>query len=92
MDILLHEPAIDRLYWALANSDAETRNALAHSPGLARLLPYGPVLDFYGTQICIRGGRVVVPGGHLRRSRLAGAGGRQPKVAGGLCPRSGRYR
>jgi hypothetical protein len=63
VDILLHEPAVDRLYWALANSDAQTRNALGRSPGLARLLPYGPVLDFYGTQIYIRGGRVVVPGG-----------------------------
>ncbi len=63
VDILLHEPAVDRLYWALANSDAETRNALARSPGLGRLLPYGPVLDFYGTQISIRGGRVIVPGG-----------------------------
>ena len=32
VDILLHEPAVDRLYWALANSDAETRNALAAQP------------------------------------------------------------
>jgi hypothetical protein len=39
VDILLHEPAVDRLYWALANSDTQTRNALEHSPGLARLLP-----------------------------------------------------
>ena len=63
VDILLHEPAVDRLYWALANIDAETRSALQGSPGLGRLLPYGPVLDFYGTRIYIRGGRVVVPGG-----------------------------
>jgi hypothetical protein len=81
VDILLHEPAIDRLYWALASSDVETRNALAHSPGLARLLPYGPVLDFYGTQICIRGGRVVVPGGPSAEAgwrELAGASPRLP--------------
>ena len=81
VDILLHEPAVDRLYWALANSDAQTRNALAHSPGLARLLPYGPVLDFYGTQICIRGRRVVVPGGPSAEAgwrELAGASPRSP--------------
>lgn len=81
VDILLHEPAIDRLYWALANSDVQTRNALAHSPGLVRLLPYGPVLDFYGTQICIRGGRVVVPGGASAEAGwrdLAGASPRSP--------------
>ena len=28
VDILLHEPAVDRLYWALSNTDTETRNAL----------------------------------------------------------------
>jgi hypothetical protein len=81
VDILLHEPAVDRLYWALANSDAETRNALARAPGLGRLLPYGPVLDFYGTQICIRGGRVVVPGGPSAEAawrELAGASPRTP--------------
>ncbi len=32
IDILLHEPAIDRLYWAMANTDAETRVALERSP------------------------------------------------------------
>jgi hypothetical protein len=91
VDILLHEPAIDRLYWALSNSDAKP-GMRCNAPGLARLLPYGPVLDFYGTQICIRGGRVVVPGGASAEAGLERAGGRQPKVARGLCPRSGRYR
>ena len=61
-------------------------HSLQRAPGLARLLPYGPVLDFYGTQICIRGGRVVVPGGNRRRNGLEGTGGRQPKVPRGLCP------
>ena len=81
VDILLHEPAVDRLYWALANTDSETRVALARSPGLGRLLPYGPVLDFYGTQICIRGGRVVVPGGPSAEAawrELVGASPRTP--------------
>ena len=68
VDILLHEPAVDRLYWALANTDAQTRNALQRSPGLGRLLPYGSILDFYGTRIYIRAGRVVVPGGSSAES------------------------
>jgi hypothetical protein len=81
LEILLREPAIDRLYWALSNSDAETRTALQRNPGLGRLLPYGPVLDYYGTQICIRGGRVIVPGGPSAESswkELAGASPRSP--------------
>ncbi len=81
VEILLREPAIDRLYWALSNTDAETRTALQHNPGLGRLLPYGPVLDYYGTQICIRGGRVLVPGGPSAESswrELAGASPRSP--------------
>ena len=81
VDILLHEPAVDRLYWALANTDVETRNALERSPGLPRLLPYGPVLDFYGTQIYIRAGRVIVPGGSAAEvgwRDLVGASPRSP--------------
>ncbi len=82
VDILLHEPPVDRLYWALANMDAETRNALERSPGLARLLPYGPALDFYGTQICIRGGRVAVPGGAAAESGWRELVGANPKSPG----------
>src|SRR5258708_33248240 len=62
IDLLLNNPALSRLYWALAKNDAETRLALQRSPGLRRLLPFAPVLDFYGSQICIRSGRVIVPG------------------------------
>ena len=81
VDILLREPAVDRLYWAMSNTDAETRIALTRSPGLGKLLPYGPVLDFYGTQIYIRGGRVMVPGGSAAEtgwSNLVGASPRSP--------------
>ncbi len=63
VEILLREPAVDRLYWALSNTDAETRVTIERSPGLGRLLAYAPVLDFYGSQIFIRNGRVTVPGG-----------------------------
>lgn len=63
LDILLHDPNLDRLYWALSKQDEETRVALRHSPGLKPLLPMAAALDFYGSQISIRGGRVILPGG-----------------------------
>ena len=47
----------------VAVGDTETRLALLRSPGLRRLLPYAATLDFYGSQITIREGRVMVPGG-----------------------------
>jgi len=62
VDVLLHDPNVARLYWALARNDAETRIALQRSPGFKRLLPYAGTMDFYGSQICIHSGRVIVPG------------------------------
>jgi hypothetical protein len=63
VDVLVHDPSVARLYWALSKMDVETRVSLRQSPGLSKLLPYAPVLDFYGSQICIRSGHVIVPGG-----------------------------
>ena len=63
VELLMHNRNLARLYWAFSRIDVETGNALLHSPGLGKLLPYAPALDFYGTQICIRSGRVMVPGG-----------------------------
>jgi hypothetical protein len=63
VETLLRDPVVSRLYWAMARSDAETRAALRQSVGLGRLLPLAAVLDFYGSHICIRSKRVVVPGG-----------------------------
>ncbi|WP_255550766.1 hypothetical protein [Granulicella sp. dw_53] len=62
LDILLSNPSIARLYWALTKNDAETSVALQRSVGLRKLLPFAPTLDFYGSQICIRSGRVITPG------------------------------
>ena len=62
IDQLINEPQTARLYWALTKNDAETREALLHAPGLRRLLPYAATMDFYGSQISIRSGRVIVPG------------------------------
>jgi hypothetical protein len=63
IDALLSDASVARLYWALARTDDETSLALRNSPGLRKLLPFGSILDFYGSQICIRSGRVIVPGG-----------------------------
>lgn len=60
---LLRDPALARLYAALSRTDVESRVALQQSLGFKKLLPLGPVLSFYGGQICIRSGRVIVPGG-----------------------------
>ncbi|WP_188760712.1 hypothetical protein [Edaphobacter acidisoli] len=68
VDVLLYNPQIARLYWALSKQDQTTQVALERSPGLHRLLPYAATLDFYGSQINIQSGRVSVPGGRAAES------------------------
>jgi hypothetical protein len=63
LDVLLHDQAVDRLYAAMTRCDESTRVALNGAPGLQRLLPVAAVLDLYGSQISIKAGRVMVPGG-----------------------------
>ena len=60
---LLRDPALARLYGAMARMDLATVEQLRQSPGLPKLLRFADVLDFYGTHIYIRSGHVVVPGG-----------------------------
>ena len=62
LDVLLHDQDLDRLYSAFARFDTETRVALNRAPGLKRLMPLAAVVDLYGGQICIKSGRVIVPG------------------------------
>ncbi|HYL11393.1 MAG TPA: hypothetical protein VEV41_00005 [Terriglobales bacterium] len=63
IDVLLHDPALARFYWALAHMDPETRVALEKSSRLKKLIPYAAVLDFYGSYVYMRSGRIMVPGG-----------------------------
>jgi hypothetical protein len=63
LDALVNDPALARLYWALSKLDPETETFFQQSIGLRNLQPYAAVLDFYGSRICIRHGRVLVPGG-----------------------------
>jgi hypothetical protein len=82
LDALLGDPALARLYWALAQIDEETRSALRLNPGLERLLPLAPLLDFYGEQLRIRSGRVLVPGGPQAESAWQNLVGVSPHSPG----------
>ncbi len=63
VDSILRDPELARLYWAMSRMDTETGEFLWKSVGLKKLVLAGPVLDFYGSQISVRSGRVLVPGG-----------------------------
>lgn len=63
LDTILNDSSIARLYWALSRMDGETSKWMAQSIGLAKLLPYAAVLDFYGRELCVTNGSLVVPGG-----------------------------
>ena len=63
IDTLLHDPVLARLYWGMGRVDRDTQDSLRQNPGLKKLYPLAAVLDFYGSHIQIRSGRVVVPGG-----------------------------
>jgi hypothetical protein len=82
IDVLLHDRGIDRLYWAFSRSDAQTSFALLRSPGLRRLLPYASVLDFYGSQITIQSGRLIVPGGAAAEANWKDLVGASPESSG----------
>jgi hypothetical protein len=81
IDTLLHDPLVARLYWALSRLDPETCAELKRTLGLRKLVPYGPVLDFYGSYIRIRSGRVVVPGGAGAESAWKDLVGASPEAA-----------
>ncbi|HEU5341177.1 hypothetical protein [Edaphobacter sp.] len=87
VDVLLYNPDIARLYWALSKSDDETRTAMARSTGLRRLLPFADTLDFYGSQISIHEGRVAVPGGPSAVAGWKELVGVSPSAPGEFVPR-----
>jgi hypothetical protein len=87
IDVLLHEPGLSRLYWAMARMDGETQVALRQSPGLKKLLPYAAVLDFYGSHIRIRSGHVMVPGGRAAEGAWRDLVGASPESAGDFVTR-----
>ena len=82
IDTLLHDSAMSRLYWAFSRLDPETRGFLKQSVGLKKLLPNSAVLDFYGGYICVRSGRVLVPGGEKAEAAWKSLVGASPESAG----------
>ncbi len=81
LDSLLHDPVLAHLYYAWAHIDPETRTTLQQSPGLKRLEPLADSLDFYGSYLRVRSGRVVVPGGSGAEStwkKLVGSNPQSP--------------
>jgi hypothetical protein len=82
VDVLLRDPQLARLYWAISHLDPETRATLHQSAGLDKLIPYAAVLDFYGEHICIRSGRVIVPGGAGAERAWRDMVGAEPEQAG----------
>ena len=82
VDGLLHDPEMARLYWSLSRLDPETRNVLHRTVGLKNLVPNAAVLDFYGSYICIRSGRVLVPGGERAEAAWKSLVGASPDSPG----------
>ena len=79
IDSLVRDPALARLYWALGRMDPTTSDSLRQTVGLEKLIPFAPALDFYGSLIDIRAGRVVVPGGASAESAWKSLAGASPK-------------
>lgn len=81
VDSILRDPGLARLYWSMSRMDTETAQFLWKSLGPKKLILGAPVLDFYGSQISIRSGRVIVPGGAGAENAwkdLVGASPRSP--------------
>jgi hypothetical protein len=87
LDMLLADPELGRFYWALTRLDAETLSALRETHALKKMVPEAAVLDFYGGHICIRSGRVVVPGGPAAAPAWKELVGANPDSPGEFIPK-----
>ena len=86
VEALIYEPQVARLYWALSQTDPETRAALKKDVGLGKLVPFAPVLNLYGSQLSIRSGTVVVPGGQKAVKGWQELVGANPKTPSEFIP------
>ena len=82
VDSILRDPDLARLYWAMSRMDTETAQFLWQSLGPKKLVLASPVLDFYGSQISIRSGRVLVPGGPGAENAWKDVVGASPRSPG----------
>ena len=81
VETLLHHPTVARLYWGLSRLDPETRDFLKNATGLPRLLKFAPEMDYYGNQLVVRSGRVLVPGGQSAEGAWSDLVGANPADA-----------
>ncbi len=63
LDAIFSDPAVARLYFGMSKMDAATATYLSQALRLKSLLAMATAVDFYGSQISVRSGRVLVPGG-----------------------------
>ena len=82
LDTLVRDPAVGRLYWAFSRLDPETQADLQHSLGIRKLVPLSTALSFYGSRLCIRSGRVVLPGAPASESAWKDLVGASPDSTG----------
>lgn len=78
IESFLADPAVCRLYLAMANLDEETAGELRKSVPPERLRAFAHVLDFFGEMLEIRGGRAAVPGGARSEAAWADLAGAPP--------------
>lgn len=82
LDELLSDPSLARLYWALGRMDPEAQEILRQPRILSKIAPFSVALDFYGSHIRVRSGRVIVPGGASAEpawKEVVGVGAEQPE-------------
>ena len=87
LDMILDDPGVARFYWALARMDVETLSTLRQMHALKKMVPQAPILHFYGSHICVRSGRVIVPGGSVAAPAWKELVGASPDSPGEFIPR-----
>jgi hypothetical protein len=87
LDLLLSDPELARFYWALTRMNAETLSALRQSHALKKMVPQAAALHFYGSHICVRSGRVIVPGGSAAAPAWKELVGATPDSPGEFIPK-----
>jgi hypothetical protein len=78
IDAFLGDPGLCRFYLGMSKLDPETADALKQSITVAKLRAFASVLDFFGGNFEIRGGKAVLPGGQKAAGAWAEMAGASP--------------
>ncbi|MDE3195992.1 MAG: hypothetical protein KGN84_06600, partial [Acidobacteriota bacterium] len=78
LEALLGDPALCRFYLGMSRIDPQTADALRTGIPTVRLRGFAAVLDFFGGNFEIRGGRAIVPGGAKSTQAWADLSGTSP--------------